>query len=325
MPRILRSMCLIAFAIVSTPLWTATANAAAVRDGSAVKSGFVTTPDGVKIHYVESGHTKVGMRGAVANPAPGDAIVTKGDASLEPSHRFPSILFVPGWTMPGWIWEKQVDYFSDDWRVVAMDPRSQGDSSKNATDFSPAARARDIKAVIEHLRLAPVIIVGWSMGVTDIASYVNQFGTHSLAGIVFVDGLAGYDQVPPWVQGFVEMLKTDRQKQADLFVRGMFHKPQSEDYLARLSKASFQMPTNAAVESFTGIWSTDNRGAFAKIDKPTLIIVTRSSLMPNYEQMQKAIRGARLEIFEGDGHALFVDDSDRFNGTLEDFIFDLNQ
>jgi pimeloyl-ACP methyl ester carboxylesterase len=40
--------------------------------------------------------------------------------------------------------------------------------------------------------------------------------------------------------------------------------------------------------------------------------------------MQKAIPGARMEIFEGDGHALFVDDSDRFNGVLEDFIFDLD-
>jgi non-heme chloroperoxidase len=324
MPRILRSTGLIAFAIVSTLLWTATASAVAVRDGSAVKSGFVTTPDGVKIHYVESGHTKVGMRGAVANPAPGDATLTRGDASLEPSHRFPSILFVPGWTMPGWIWEKQVDYFSDDWRVVAMDPRSQGDSSKNATDLTPAARARDIKAVIEHLKLAPVIIVGWSMGVTDIAAYVNQFGTRSLAGIVFVDGLAGYDQVPSWIQGFVDALKTDRQKQTDAFVHGMFSKPQSEEYLAKLTKAALETPTNAAVESFTGLWATDNRGALARIDKPTLMIVTRSSFLPNYEKMQKAIPGARMDIFEGDGHALFVEDSDRFNGVLEDFIFDLN-
>ena len=324
MRTILRRMGLIAFAVISMIPGAAIVNAAAVRDGNAVKSGFVTTSDGVKIHYLEAGHTKVGMRGAVANPAPGDAIVTKGDASLEPSHRFPSILFVPGWTMPGWIWEKQVDYFSDDWRVVAMDPRSQGDSSKNATDFTPAARARDIKAVIDHLKLAPVIIVGWSMGVTDIASYVNQFGTRSLAGIVFVDGLAGYDQVPSWTQGIVESLKTDRQKQAADFVRGMFRKPQSEDYLAKLTKASLETPTNAAIESFTGLWAADNRPALAKINKPTLMIVARNSFLPNYENMQKAIPGARMEIFEGDGHALFVDDSDRFNGVLEDFIFDLD-
>jgi pimeloyl-ACP methyl ester carboxylesterase len=47
-------------------------------------------------------------------------------------------------------------------------------------------------------------------------------------------------------------------------------------------------------------------------------------MLPRYREMQKSIPNARLEIFEGDGHALFVDDPDRFNGLLEDFIFDLN-
>jgi non-heme chloroperoxidase len=325
MPTIVRRFSLIASALAAAILFVATANPAAARDGTSVKSGFISTPDGVKIHYLESGHTKVGMRGAVANPAPGDATLTKGDASLEPSRRFPSILFVPGWTMPGWIWEKQIDYFSDDWRVVAMDPRSQGDSSKNVSDFSPAARARDIKAVIDRLKLAPVVIVGWSMAVSDIASYVNQFGTRSLAGIVFVDGIAGIDGgIPKGIQEFADSLKTDRQKQATDFVRSMFRKPQSDDYIAKLTKASLQMPTNAAIETFTGVWASDNRSALPRIDRPTLIVASRNSMLARYQEMQKTIPHARLEIFEGVGHALFVDDPDRFNGLLEDFIFDMN-
>jgi len=324
MPRILKQ--LVFLLIVGTAsFWLPAANASPAGDGNSTKSGFITTPDGVKIHYIESGHTKVGMRGAVANPAPGDAIITKGDASLEPSRRFPSILFVPGWAMPGWIWEKQIDYFSDDWRVVAMDPRSQGASSKNATDFTPAARARDIKAVIERLKLPPVIVVGWSMAVSDIASYVDQFGTRSLAGIVFVDGVVGLDGgIPSGTEKFADSLKADRQKQAANLVRSMFRKPQNEDYLARLTKASLEMPTNAAIETFLALRATDNRSALPKIDKPTLIVASTNSMLPRYREMQKSIPNARLEIFEGDGHALFVDDPDRFNGLLEDFIFDLN-
>lgn len=45
----------------------------------------------------------------------------------------------------------------------------------------PAAHARDMKAVIEQLRLSPVVLVGWSMGVPEIAAYVDQFGTSALA------------------------------------------------------------------------------------------------------------------------------------------------
>lgn len=35
------------------------------------------------------------------------------------------LLFVPGVMMPAWIWENQLDYFSKNYRVAAMDPRSQ--------------------------------------------------------------------------------------------------------------------------------------------------------------------------------------------------------
>src|SRR5208282_172925 len=51
------------------------------------KSGFVTASDGAKIHYVESG--TVTAAGGV---------------------RAPSILFIPGWTMPAWIWQQQIDH-----------------------------------------------------------------------------------------------------------------------------------------------------------------------------------------------------------------------
>jgi len=36
--------------------------------------------------------------------------------------------------------------------------------------------------------------------------------------------------------------------------------------------------------------------------------------------MQKRIRGSRLKVMENVGHALFVDDPERFNSLLENFI-----
>src|SRR5687767_7987138 len=80
--------------------------------------GFVKTPDGLNIHYLEAG----------AGPA---------------------LVFVPGWTMPADIWEHQIAHFSQRYRVVAMDPRSQGESSRATEGHYSAARARDIKAVID--------------------------------------------------------------------------------------------------------------------------------------------------------------------------------
>ncbi len=60
----------------------------------AAKSGYFTTRDGVRLHYLETGSG-------------------------------PAIVFVPGWTNPAWIWEPPIQHFSKKYRVVALDLRFQ--------------------------------------------------------------------------------------------------------------------------------------------------------------------------------------------------------
>jgi non-heme chloroperoxidase len=288
----------------------------------ATKSGFVVTSDGVRIHYLEAGQVKtVGSFEVGGTPQHGALI--NGQVSISDIRQQPAILFVPGWTMPGWIWEKQIEHFSKTHRVVAMDPRCQGESSQTADGLSPAARARDIKAVVDQLHLAPVILVGWSMGVGEVASYVDQFGTKDIAGIVFVDDVPGadvpaavYKDVMEFINGFVQ----NRRGATEPFVRSFFKKPQPEDYLKRVVEASLRTPTNTAVALLVGKFGTDLRPALKKIDKPTLIVAAKSGFLNLIQAIQPQIAGSRLEIFEDAGHALFVDDAERFNSLLDEFL-----
>lgn len=271
-----------------------------VEKSAATKSGFVTPVDGAKIHYIEAG---------------------KG----------PAILFVPGWTVPGWIWEKQIAHFAQTHRVVAMDPRSQGESSQTAEGLYPAARARDIKAVVDQLKLAPVVLVGWSTGAAELAAYVDQFGTDTLVALVFVDGWAGSDYDPstlPNMFQWVPSFQKDRRKFTEDFLHStyMFKKPQPEAYLKRLTEAMLKTPTNSAMAIWLGYIASDFRPALARIDKPTFIIASAGGPCGGRcEDMQKRIRGSHLEIMENVGHALFVDASERFNSVLGNFINSLGQ
>ncbi len=244
-----------------------------------VKSGFVTTSDGVRIHYIEAGRAATTPSGQIGNPMPSTAVIEKGDIGVTLEHKYPSILFVPGWTMPGWIWQKQIDYFSRDYRVVAMDPRSQGESSQTSDGLYPAVRARDIKAVVDQLHLAPVLIVSWSMAVVETLAYVDQFGTGDFAGLVLVDNDAG-GRAPGDADQYFGMLKgilEDRQNSADQFIRKLnFHKPQPEDYLQKLIQASLRVPTNTAVALLVGLFVSDYRSVLPKIDKPTVICAAKS-------------------------------------------------
>jgi microsomal epoxide hydrolase len=173
------------------------------------------------------------------------------------------------------------------------------------------------------LKLAPAVLVGWSLGETELAAYVDQFGTETIAGLVLVDGVAGgYDDPKLTAQMwyFAAEIQKDRRKQTEEFIRTMYKKPQTQAYLKRVTESSLRTPTNSAMALFVGAFTSDYRPALGKIDRPTLIIAAQSPWISMYQDMQKRIVGSRLEIFENVGHALFVDEPHRFNSLVSDFL-----
>jgi len=259
----------------------------------AAKDGFFKTSDGVKIHYIETGSGR-------------------------------PVVFIPGWTMPAWIWQKQIDAFSDEYHVVAVDPRSQGESDKPEYGHLPETRARDYKELVDHLDLRQPVLVGWSMACGELLKYAEQFGTGNVGGLVLVDGFVAEKPTAETFLDFSEWmneLQQDRRKQADEFVRSMFKKPQSEQYLRRLADTSIEVPADTAVALiYNMIAAKDWSAAFAKINGPVLFAYRPE--LQDIADFLKAKLGSKLQLkrFEGDGHALFIDDPDKFNQVLRDFL-----
>ncbi|MGD0304536.1 MAG: alpha/beta hydrolase [Candidatus Acidiferrales bacterium] len=326
--EVTRWMTVTAFgALALAAAWPAAA-AGADKTPEGMKSGFVTATDGAKIHYIEEGQTFETQAANVGNPLPSGTKATKGEVARTAPHHGVSVLFIPGWTMPAWIYQKQLDGLSKARRVVAMDPRSQGESTKTTEGLYPAQMARDIHSVIEQLHLAPVVIVGWSMAVVETIAYVDQFGTSDVAGLVLIDDVAGGNEPGdekfqlPMLKGVLE----NRKDNADYFVRKIqFHRPQPEDYIQKVIAASLTVPTSNAVTLLVGRFAADYRSTLPKIDKPVMICAAKPNDFYQREvAMKNAIPGAQIVDFEGDGHALFVDDPEKFNAAMEDFLLDLN-
>lgn len=271
---------------------------AAPRDanGAEAKSGFFTTSDGVKLHYLEAGHG-------------------------------PAIVFVPGWTMPGWIWEPQIRHFAEHFHVVALDPRSQGDSEKTLSGNDAPRRARDVKELIDALHLAPAVLVGWSLAVPELLTYAEQFGGESVRGYVLVDGFAWTKQDPQFVTGMMGLygqVQTNRQRFTEAFVRNMYRKPQPDEYIRRLVKVSLQMPADSAVAaSVSSVGRLDYSPAIKKMDRPVMVVCETQLKALAADPVQGLLPTARVELFENVGHALFVDDAAHFNSVLDDFIVHL--
>lgn len=253
----------------------------------AVQSGFVRTSDGIRLHYLESGSGR-------------------------------AILFVPGWTMPAEIWEPQIRHFAARYRVVALDPRSQGASAQATEGHYPERRAQDIKEIVDQLKLSPVLLVGWSMGVAESLTYVDQFGAASLRALALVDGQI-YTDPSPRQWDWVKAMQLNRAEFTARFVRSMYRKPQSEAYYQKITAASLKTPTNTAVTLLANDFAKgDWRPVLAKLDLPVLYAIT-PALKAQGQVLKARLPWARIEVFEDAGHALFVDEAARFNALLEEF------
>jgi non-heme chloroperoxidase len=259
----------------------------------ATRSKFFKTSDDIRIHYLEAGRGR-------------------------------PIVFIPGWTMPAWIWQKQIDEFSKQYHVIAVDPRSQGESDKPSYGHLPETRARDYKELVDHLGLRQPALVGWSMACGELVKYVEQFGVDNVSGLVLVDGFLSEKpslEMFAGLSGWMNQLQQDRQKQADGFVRSMFRKPQTEDYLRRIIGASIEVPADTAVVLvYNMIAMKDLSGGFARMNRPVLFAFQPDS-QPTADFLKSKLGDKlRLERFDGDGHALFVDEPGKFNRVLEEFL-----
>ncbi len=170
------------------------------------------------------------------------------------------------------------------YRVIAVDPRSQGESDTPNCGHLAETRARDYKQLVDQLRLKQPVLVGWSMGCGELLSYIEQFGEDGIGGLVLVDGLIrpiDNPSVTSVLSQWTVTLQQDRQKEAAVFAHAMFKKPEPEDYINKVAQAT--LPNAEFVKAHLG-------------DK------------------------VRLERFDGDGHALFVHDPVKFNHMVDVFV-----
>ncbi|HET9018541.1 MAG TPA: alpha/beta hydrolase, partial [Acetobacteraceae bacterium] len=187
--------------------------------------------------------------------------------------------------------------------------------------YEPQRRGQDIAELLQHLGPAPVLLVGWSLGVLDALAYVHMHGDARLAGLVLVDNSVGEDPPPSPVQHTAAHTRLlSREGRMHLFVRSMFAHPQSAAYLDRLTEACLRTPQDAAAALLNypeprSFW----KEAVYATARPVLYIVT-----PRFAGQAENLRlhhpFAESVVMRGVGHALFVDAPGRFDTLLTDFI-----
>jgi microsomal epoxide hydrolase len=248
--------------------------------------------DGVKLSFLEAGQNFAGKKNL-------------------------AVVFVPGWTMPATIWRNQIEAFSHRYHTLAFDPRGQGESDVPATGYTAERRATDIKEFLAPF--SNVLLIGWSLGAIESLQYVHMFGSERLAGLVLVDSSVGEEPALNAGGNFKQRLREDRDKALGEFVRAIFATPRSNEDVVELVSAAKRMTLEDSLALLDYPFARSHWRNIARAFKKPLLYVVTPQFEAQAGNLKKYRPRTEVELFKKAGHALFIDEPERFNALIENF------
>jgi pimeloyl-ACP methyl ester carboxylesterase len=216
-------------------------------------------------------------------------------------------------------------------RTIALDFRGHGASDKPTDRHTIASYASDVRALIEHLDLREVTLVGWSMGAFVAWEYLATHDDDRVTGLVVVDESASDFAWPGWDYGVIDAptmlglssgLQTDQRAVAAHFAPEMFATPRTDADLAWMVDVMCSVPPTIASTVLLEQTLVDYREALSAITVPTLVCFGRDeTLLPVAagEDLVARIPDSSLVVFEHSSHCPFIEEPELFNTTLAHF------
>jgi microsomal epoxide hydrolase len=253
------------------------------------------TSDGVRLHYLEAGS---GPR---------------------------TLVFIPGWIMPAAVFEKQLATLSSQFRVLAFDPRSQGQSEISRREHNPKLRMQDMHEFLAAAHVQDFILAGWSLGVLESLDYVARYQPKHLKGLILIDNSIGMAK-PPGSGGpsnFQEIMNDPVRREAYLrkFSKDLFRRPAPPEMSEAIVESALRVPPKAAIQLINQPYPrTYWRETVEAQNIPVMYVVTpRLKAQAQELQSKKQAELATVMVFTDAGHALFVDQAEKFNTAVLHF------
>jgi non-heme chloroperoxidase len=250
------------------------------------------------------------------------------------------VVLIHGWPLSGRSWEKQVPVLVEaGYRVITYDRRGFGESSQPFGGYDYDTFAADLNALLTHLDLRNVTLVGFSMGGGEVARYIGRYGTDRVAKAVLAAAVPPYlyqsDDNPEGglddatIQQFQDGVRTDRIAFLDGFTTDFFAAGDRYDLISEPSRvyhreiAEFASP-KGTLDCIAAFSYTDFRDDLTKIDVPTLVIHGDSDAIVPFEvsgsRSHEMIDDSSLALIEGAPHGCNATHAEQFNRALLDFL-----
>jgi pimeloyl-ACP methyl ester carboxylesterase len=232
----------------------------------------------------------------------------------------PAIVFIHCWCCDRGYWKDQIPYFAKKHTVVAVDLAGHGDSGLGRADWTVAAFAADVVAVVEALDLKKVILVGHSMG-GPVSLEAARLMPKRVIGVVGVDTFQDFGQTIPAEQQkqYLAAFQADFPGFTNRFVRSMFAAGADTALVDRIAADMAAAPPEVGIGAMKDMLGYDPKPAAGALAVP--IRAVSADLWPtNVEGNRKIAPSFAIKLMPGHGHFLQIEDPATFNKLLDETI-----
>jgi 3-oxoadipate enol-lactonase len=230
-------------------------------------------------------------------------------------------------------WDEQVPVLASDYRVIRYDTRNFGHTTSDNVTFS---NREDLAALLDHLGVQQTAVLGTSRGGAIAVDFTIEHPDRVTALIAVAAGVGGYETpVPPdeealweeyerryeakdwdWIVDTETAFWVDGPRQPRDRVPSAIRQ-RVHDWIAEAYR-------DHAAEELTAVpLEPPAAGRLGEIAVPALVMVgdlDEGATIEPGRKLATDIPNARLEVFEGVAHMVNLEQPERFNQLLRDFL-----
>lgn len=233
----------------------------------------------------------------------------------------PPLVFVHGWCCDHTHFAPQMRHFCDRHRVVSLDQRGFGASSKPAQEYTIEGHADDLAWLCGELGLERPLIVGHSLGGAVALATAARHPALPAALALCDPAVFLPSEARVAVPELIAALEGPgyRDAAAAFIGQALFHEGDDSALRARITAAMLETPPHVMRSSLRNLHAFDEAAAARGCRVPVLAIEAETPIAQR-ERFEAACPQLRVARTPGVGHFLQLLAAERVNGLLEDFL-----
>ena len=237
---------------------------------------------------------------------------------------FPLVL-VHGFLGSSKMWEPQIDFFKDYFRVITPDLPGYGKSNKAILHNSIQSIANLLLDCLEEKKIDKFHLLGHSMGGMIVQEMAKKDRDKILKLVCYSTGSRG--EMPGRFETVEQSRENLKKKGLEVMAKNIaktwFIKGEDAKYFDICIEAGKQSSMESADNALIACKNWNGVDTLKNIKNETLIVWGDQDKSYNLEQIQileHNIENSKLIIFKNCAHNVHLEQPDQFNNTVKDFL-----